>query len=328
MVAPAWAISQTVLSGAGSTFAAPMYSTWLDAYRKSRPDVQVGYQAIGSGGGIQRIMEGMVDFGASDGPMTDKQIQDYKDSHGFTMLHFPTVLGADVPAYNLPGVGELNFTGDILAGIYLGRITKWDDPLLREANPKVNLPSNRILVAHRSDGSGTTYVWADYLSKVSETWRTKVGRGTSVNWPVGLGARGNNGVSDLIQKTPYSLGYVELSYALQKGLAYGRVRNPAGNFVKADLGSVAAAATEASQNLPDDFRISITNAPGKTAFPISSFSWILIPAKIQDPNKRKAIVDFLTWVLTDGQKLTQQLVYPPVPERIVSKELAAIGRIQ
>lgn len=328
LAVPVWSISQTLVNGAGSTFAAPMYSTWLSAYQKLHPDVQINYQAIGSGGGVRQIMEGKVDFGASDGPMTDKQIQEYKDGHGFGILHFPAVLGADVPAYNVPGVGELNFTPDLLAGIYLGKITKWNDPMLHEANPKANLPSNDIVVVHRSDGSGTTYVWADYLSKVSEAWRNKVAKGFSVNWPVGLAARGNDGVSGLIEKTPYSLGYVELSYALQKQLTYGRVRNASGNFIKADLVSVAAAAVEASKDLPEDFRISITNAPGKDAFPISSFSWLLIPSKIQDAGKRKAVIDFLTWALTDGQKLTQELVYARLPERVVSRELAAISRIQ
>lgn len=328
LAGPAWSIGQTLLHGAGSTFAAPMYSSWLDAYRKIRADVQISYQAIGSGGGIRQIMEGGVDFGASDAPMTDKQMQEYKDVHGFRILHFPTVIGADVPAYNLPGAPELNFTPEILAGIYLGRITVWNDPMLHEANPKVNLPPNRIMVLHRSDGSGTTYVWADYLSKVSEDWKNKVAKGTSINWPVGLGARGNGGVSELIAKSPNSLGYVELSYAIQKHLAYGRVRNASGNFIKADLASVTAAAADVSQNVSDDFRFSITNAAGKDAYPISSFSWLLVPAKIPDANKKKAVVDFLSWALADGQKLTEQLTYARLPERVLSKELGAISKIQ
>jgi phosphate transport system substrate-binding protein len=226
----------------------------------------------------------------------------------------------------LPGSPELNFTAETLAGIYLGRITKWDDPMLREANPKVNLPSVAIVVLHRSEGSGTTYVWSDYLSKVSDAWKSKVGRGFSVNWPVGISARGNDGVSDMIARTANSLGYVELSYALQKQLTYGRVRNAAGNFVKADLASVAAGAAE--RQMSEDFRISITNTPGKDAYPISSFSWLLVPATIQNPNKRKAIVDFLTWALTDGQNLTQQLAYARLPAGVASKELAAVSKIQ
>jgi phosphate transport system substrate-binding protein len=326
--APVWAITQTIINGAGATFPAPIYSLWLKAYRGLHPEVQVNYEPVGSGAGIRRIMEGGVDFGASDAPMTDKQIREYKDNHGFAILHFPTVVGAAVPAYNLPGAPELNFTPEILAGIYLGSITKWSDPMLREANPKANLPSSDIMVLHRSDGSGTTYVWSDYLSKVSDAWRDKVGKGTSLNWPVGLGARGNDGVSELIQKTRYSLGYVELSYAVQKGLSYGAVRNASGDFIKADLASVAEAATEASQNLPDDFRVSITNAPGKSAYPICSFSWLLVPAKFQDPNKRKAFVDLLTWELKDGLNLTQNLVYARLPERVVAKELAAVAKIQ
>jgi phosphate transport system substrate-binding protein len=321
-------VAQTAITGAGASFPGPIYDLWLKTYQKAHPDVQIGYQAIGSGGGIRQILEGTVDFGATDGPMSDKQLQSYQNGHGSGLLHFATVLGADVPAYNLAGSPELNFTAEILAGIYLGKITTWDDPMLREANPQANLPSAAIVVLHRSEGSGSTYVWSDYLSKVSDPWKSKVGRGFSVNWPVGLAARGNDGVSDMIARTPNSLGYVELSYALQKQLTYGRVRNPAGNFVKADLASVAAGAAEASERMSDDFRISIINAPGKDAYPISSFSWLLIPARIQDPNKRKAIVDFLTWALTDGQNLTQQLVYARLPAGVASKELAAVSKIQ
>ncbi|HTS29175.1 MAG TPA: phosphate ABC transporter substrate-binding protein PstS [Bryobacteraceae bacterium] len=325
--APCWPADQTVVNGAGGSFPAPIYTRWLDAYKKAHPDVQLNYHAVGSGGGIRQILEGTVDFGASDGPLTDKQLQGYKDSHGFGILHLPMVLGAAVPAYNLPGGPEINFTAEVLAGIYLGKITKWDDPQIRDANPKANLPSNVIVVLHRSEGSGTTYVWSDYLSKVSDSWKSRAGTGFSINWPVGLSARGNDGVADLIARTQYSLGYVELSYAIQKKLTYGKVRNSSGNFVKADLASVAAAA-ESSTNVSEDFRFSITNAPGKDAFPIASFSWLLVPAKIEDAGKRKAIVGFLNWALSDGQGLTQDLVYARVPARIVSKELAAISRIQ
>jgi phosphate transport system substrate-binding protein len=305
-----------------------MYSAWLQAYKKIHPDVQISYQAIGSGGGIRQIMENAVDFGATDDPMSEKQLRDYRDTHGSDMLHLPTLMGAAVPAYNVPGLGDVNFTPEILAGIYLGRITKWDDSALREANPGVSLPSNNIMVVHRAEGSGTSYVWSDYLSKVSDAWRARVGRGTSLNWPVGLSARGNDGVADLLHKTSYSLGYVELGFALQKRLTYGKVRNAAGAFVKADPTSVAAAATEATTNVPEDFRISITNAPGKGAYPISSLSWLLVPAKIADPNKRKALVDFLTWALTDGQNMGSGLVYARLPQNVVSKELTALSRIQ
>jgi phosphate transport system substrate-binding protein len=290
--------------------------------------MRIDYQAIGSGGGIRRILDGSADFGATDGPMSDKQMQDFKNSHGFDVLHIPSVLGAAVPAYNVAGNPELNFTPEIIAGIYLGQITKWDDPLMHEANPKVALPSATIIVVHRSEGSGTTYVWADYLSKVSPVWKSKVGKGLSVNWPVGLPARGNQGVAELIQRTPNSIGYVELSYAMQKKIAYGRVRNSSGAFVKADMGSVAAAAGEVSTQAAGDFRFSITNAAGKDAYPIASFSWLLIPTRIQDPAKKKAIIDFLTWSLTEGQSMTQQLAYVPVPGPIASRELTAVARIQ
>jgi phosphate transport system substrate-binding protein len=325
---PAWSIAETIVTGAGASFPAPVYSMWLKAYQKIRPGAQFDYQAVGSGSGIRNIMEGKIDYGASDAPMTDKQMQDFKDKHGYGILHFPTVIGAAVPAYNVAGASDLNFTPDILAGIYLGRITKWNDPLLHEANPTANLPASDIIVTHRSDGSGTTYIWTDYLSKISDVWKSKAGKGLSVNWPVGIGARGNDGVADLIQRTPYALGYVELSYALQKHLAFGRVRNAAGVFIKADLASVTAAAADTSQSIPDDFRMSVTNASGKDAFPIASFSWLLIPSKIQDAEKKKAVVDFLTWSLKDGQSLTQDLVYARLPERVVSKELAAISKIQ
>lgn len=328
LAAPWLCQAQTAIRGAGGSFPAPVYSLCVKAYEKAHPDVQIGYDAIGSGGGIRRILEGGADFGATDGPMSDKQLQAYKDAHGFGLLHVATVLGADVPAYNLPGAGELNFTPEILAGIYLGKITRWDDPLLREANPKANLPSGTIVVLHRSEGSGSTYIWSDYLSKVSDAWKSKVGTGFSVNWPVGLSTRGSDGVSDLIARTPDSLGYVELSYALAKHLSYGRVRNSAGNFVKADLAGIGAAAEGASPRGAEDFRFSITNASGKDAFPIASFTWLLIPSKIPDAGKKQALIAFLKWALTDGQSLTQQLVYARVPEGMASRELAAISRIQ
>jgi phosphate transport system substrate-binding protein len=245
------------------------------------------------------------------------------------VLHFPTVLGADVPTYNLPGVSAvLNFTPDALAGIYLGKITKWSDPEIQKANPNVKLPHNDLVVVHRSDGSGTTYVWVDFLSKISPEWKQKVGVGTSVNWPIGLGGKGNEGVSGQIKQTEYSIGYVELVYAIQNHLPYGQVRNQAGNFVKADLASVTAAAAGAAENMPDDFRVSITNAPGKNAYPISSFTWLLVPSKIQDPGKDKVIKDFLHWMLGPGQSYTGALAYAPLPKPVVAKEEKAISRIQ
>ena len=317
-----------LLNGAGATFPYPIYSKWMNEYHKSHPDVAINYQSIGSGGGIRQVLAGTVDFGASDGPMTDEQIKQFQQQRGCDVLHFPTVLGADVPSYNLPGMrAELNFTPEALAGIFLGTIKKWNDPLLKKVNPGINLPSDNIIVAHRSDGSGTTYVWTDYLSKISEEWKTKVGKGTSVNWPVGLGGKGNEGVSGLISQIPDSIGYIELIYAVQNHLNYGRVRNSSGNFIKADLNSVTAAAAEAAQNMPEDFRVSITNAPGKNAYPISSFTWLLVPSRIQDSQKKKAIVEFLRWMLADGQNLVEALAYARLPQQVILKENPAISRV-
>jgi phosphate transport system substrate-binding protein len=275
------------------------------------------------------VTEGTVDFGASDGPMNDAQMKEFQDKRGCAVLHFPTVLGADVPSYNIPGVNaELNFTPDALAGIFLGKITKWNDPELVKANPTVKLPDKDLVVVHRSDGSGTTYVWVDYLAKISPEWKQKVGVGTSVNWPVGLGGKGNEGVAGQIRQTEYSVGYVELIYAIQNKMPYGKVKNSSGNLIKADLASVTAAAAGAAQNMPDDFRVSITNAPGKDAYPVSSFTWLLIPSKIQDANKKKVITDFLHWMLTDGQNFTEALAYAKLPKPVVTKELKAISMIQ
>ena len=318
-----------LLNGAGATFPYPIYSKWFDEYHKLHPDIQINYQSIGSGGGIRQVLAGTVDFGATDGPMTDEQLQDYKGKLGHDILHFPTVLGADVPTYNIPGFsGQLKFTPEALAGIFLGKITRWNDPAIASVNPGVNLPGNDIVVVHRSDGSGTTYVWVDYLCKVSEEWRTKVGRGTSVNWPVGLGGKGNEGVAGLVKQTPNSVGYVELIYAIQNKMPYGTVRNSAGNFINADLASVTAAATGAAKEMPEDFRVSITNAPGKNAYPISSFTWLLVPATIADGAKRTTITDFLHWMLTGGQNLAEPLAYARLPKEVVSKEVKAISRIR
>src|ERR1700688_4246846 len=295
-----WADNPLSINGAGATFPYPMYSKWFDEYHKKNANLQINYQSIGSGGGIKQVTEGTVDFGATDGPMNDEQLKAFQDKHGFPILHFPTVLGADVPTYNIPGVTqELNFTPEALAGIFLGKVTKWNDPAIASVNKGVNLPAAEILVVHRSDGSGTTYIWTDYLSKVSDEWKTKVGKGTSVNWPTGIGGKGNEGVAGLIKQTPNAFGYVELIYAVQNNIPYGTVKNSSGNFVKADLAGVTAAASGAAKEMPDDFRVSITNAPGKTAYPISSFTWLLIPDKIDDAVKRKSITDFLRWMLTD-----------------------------
>ncbi|MFY9805238.1 MAG: phosphate ABC transporter substrate-binding protein PstS [Candidatus Acidiferrales bacterium] len=314
-----------LLNAAGATFPYPIYSKWFDVYHTAHPNVQINYQSIGSGGGIRQLEAGTVDFGASDGPMSDEQLAQSK----FKILHFPTVLGADVPSYNIAGVtGELNFTQKALAGIFLGTITKWNDPELTKANPGVNLPNADIVVVHRSDGSGTTYIWTDFLSKVSDEWKNKVGKGTSVNWPVGLGGKGNEGVSGLVKQTPNAIGYIELVYAAQNGITYGKVQNASGKFVKADLAGVTAAAAGAAKDMPADFRVSITNAPGPTAYPISSFTWLLIPAHIEDTAKRDAIKGFLKWMLTDGQKYNEGLTYAQLPKSVVEKELKAISLVQ
>ena len=314
-----------LLNAAGATFPYPIYSKWFDVYHTAHPTTQINYQSIGSGGGIRQLQAGTVDFGASDGPMSDEQLAQSK----FKILHFPTVLGADVPSYNIAGVsGELNFTQKALAGIFLGTITKWNDPELTKANPGVNLPSADIVVVHRSDGSGTTYIWTDFLSKVSDEWKNKVGKGTSVNWPVGLGGKGNEGVSGLVKQTPNAIGYIELVYATQNGIAFGKVQNAAGKFIKADLAGVTAAAAGAAKNMPDDFRVSITNAPGATSYPIASFTWLLIPAHIEDAAKRDAIKGFLKWMLTEGQKYNEGLTYAQLPKAVVEKELKAISLVQ
>jgi len=313
------------LNAAGATFPYPIYSKWFDEYHKMMPNVEINYQSIGSGGGIRQLIAHTVDFGASDGPMSDDQLS----QAGFKILHFPTVLGAAVPSYNIPGVNtDLNFTQYALAGIYLGTITKWNDPVIANANPGVNLPNADIVVIHRSDGSGTTYIWTDFLSKASSDWASKVGKNTSVNWPVGLGGKGNEGVSGLLKQTPNSIGYIELIYAVQNNIPYGNVQNSSGQYVNASLDSVSAAAAAAAKTMPDDFRVSITNAPGKMAYPISSFTWLLIPQQIQDSGKRDIIKGFLKWMLTDGQKDCAGLSYAPLPGPVVTKELKAISEIQ
>jgi phosphate transport system substrate-binding protein len=317
------------INGAGASFPYPMYSKWFDEYHKKNGNVQINYQSIGSGGGIKQVTEGTVDFGASDGPMNDEQLKAFQDKHGFGILHFPTVLGADVPTYNIPGVSsELNFTSDAIAGIFLGKITKWNDPAIAGPNKGVNLPANDIVVVHRSDGSGTSYIWTDYLSKVSDDWKSKVGKGTSVNWPVGLGGKGNEGVAGLIKQTPNSFGYVELIYAIQNSMPYGKVKNSSGAIVKADLPSVTAAAAGAAKDMPSDFRVSITNAPGKNAYPISSFTWLLIPEKFSDASKRDAIKGFVSWMLTDGQNDTEALSYAKLPKEVVAMEKQALAKVQ
>jgi phosphate transport system substrate-binding protein len=325
-----WAAQNPLLiNGAGATFPNPIYSKWFDEYHKNNSNIQFNYQPVGSGAGIKQVTDGTVDFGATDGPMNDEQLKAFKDKRGSGIFHFPTVLGAVVPTYNVPGVsGALNFTPDALAGIFLGKITKWNDPAIAGANKGVNLPANEIVVVHRSDGSGTSYIWTDYLSKVSDEWKSKVSKGTSVNWPVGLGGKGNEGVTGLIKQTPNSIGYVELIYAAQNSVPYGSVKNSSGTFIKADLASVTAAASGAVNDMPDDFRVSITNAPGKTAYPISSFTWLLIPEKFQDSAKRDDIKAFLKWMLSNGQSYAEPLSYAKLPKEVIEKEKKAINNIQ
>jgi len=324
LTVPAWA-EPMLINGAGATFPYPVYSKWFDEYAKLHPDIHINYQSIGSGGGIRQASELTVDFGATDGPMNDEQLSKAK----VKLLHFPTVMGAVVPTYNIPGVtAELKFTPKALAGIFLGTITKWNDPEIAMANSGVKLPGNPIVVVHRSDGSGTTYIWVDYLSKVSPEWKEKVGVGTSVNWPVGLGGKGNEGVSGLVKQTPYSIGYVELIYAAQNKIDYGLVQNSAGKFIKASLESVTSAASGAAKAMPADFRVSLTNAPGDMSYPIASFTWLLIPEKIDDPKKGKAITGFLQWMLKDGQQYAPGLLYAPLPKEVVAMEEKAVGQIK
>ena len=319
------AFAQTTLNGAGATFPYPMYSKWFSKYHDAHPDIQFNYQSIGSGGGIRQVLAGTVDFGASDGPMTDQQLAESKTK----ILHVPTVLGAVVPAYNVSGVsGEIKFTPDALAGIFLGKITNWNDKAITAANPGVNFPKDEpIVVIHRSDGSGTTFIFTDYLSKVSSDWQSQAGKNTSVKWPVGLGGKGNEGVAGMIRQMQGSIGYIELIYAVQNKITYGTVKNAAGEFVKADLNSVTAAAASI-KNMPADFRVSITNAPGKDAYPISSFTWLLIPAQSKDAAKGKIIADFLNWMVDDGQKMTADLTYAPLPESVATKVKAEIKQVR
>jgi phosphate transport system substrate-binding protein len=315
--------AQTRLNAAGATFPYPIYSKWFNEYHNLHPDVEINYQSIGSGGGIRQLQAGTVDFGASDMPLNDANLKEL----GKSIIQFPTVLGSVVPAYNLPGVsGEIKFTPEVLAGIYLGKITKWNDPELTKANPGLKLPSQSILVIHRSDGSGTTFVWTDYLSKISPEWKSKVGSNTSVKWPVGLGGKGNEGVAGLVRQQPGALGYVELIYALQNKITFGPVQNAAGSFVKASLQSTTAAAASA-KNLASDLRVSITDPSGKDAYPIATFTYLLIPTNWQDQAKKKVMVEFLNWMLDKGQSMTTQLDYAPLPKQVVAIERTKIKDI-
>lgn len=317
--------STVLLNAAGATFPYPIYSKWFSDYHQQKPNIQINYQSIGSGGGIQQLKAGTVDFGASDMPLNDQLLGQFN----FKIIQFPTVLGAVVPTYNIPGVsGELKFTAKALSDIYLGKVTKWNDSEIAGSNPAVKLPSDDIVVIHRSDGSGTTFVWTDYLSKVNPEWKSKIGSNTSVNWPVGLGGKGNEGVSGLIKQTPDSIGYVELIYAIQNHMGYGLVQNADGKFIKASLASVTQAAAGAAAKMQKDIRVSITDAPGPETYPICSFTYLLIPETISDATKRDAIKTFLNWMLTSGQGSVEALNYARLPKAVVGIEMKHLAEIK
>ncbi len=312
------------INGAGATFPNPIYSKWFDEYNKLHPNVRINYQSVGSGAGIRQVSNQTVFFGATDGPMTNEQLQAAPGK----ILHFPTVLGAVVPVYNVPNVrSELKFTGQVLADIFLGKIARWNDQAIAKLNAGVTLPNTDITVVHRSDGSGTTYIWVDYLAKVSPEFKSKVGVNTSVNWPTGVGGKGNEGVAGLVTQSPGSIGYVELIYALQNKISYGPVQNMDAEFVKASVESVTAAAAAAAAKMPPDFRVSITNAPGKGVYPISSFTWLLLYESPKDKAQAKIMVDFMKWALTDGQRFAASLGYAPLPEGVVTLEMAALAKV-
>jgi phosphate transport system substrate-binding protein len=320
------AAAQTVqINGAGATFPNPIYTKWFSEYNKLHPNVAINYQSIGSGGGIRQLTAGTVFFGATDGPMTNDQIF----AAGARVVHLPTVLGGVVPIYNVAGApSDLRFSGRVLADIYLGKITKWNDPAVKALNPGVNLPGDEITVVHRSDGSGTSYIWCDYLSKVSPDYKKTVGVATSVNWPVGVGGKGNEGVAGLVKQSPGSIGYVELIYAIQNKIAYGSVQNAASEFVRASTDSVSAAASAAAAHMPPDFRVSITNAPGKGVYPISSFTWLLFYETPKDKVRARMMGDFVKWALTDGQKYAPELGYAPLPKEVVALEMQTLARMK
>ena len=317
------AFAQTLINGAGATFPYPLYSKWFDEYAKIDAQVRFNYQSIGSGGGIRQVAERTVDFGATDGPMTDEQL---KKAPG-ALLHIPTVLGAVVATYNLPGNPKLQFSQDVLADVFLGKIAKWNDPRIAGINPGVTLPPQPIVVVHRSDGSGTTFIWVDYLSKVSPEWEQKVGRGTSVKWPVGLGGKGNEGVAGQVKNTPGAIGYVELAYAMGNKLPAAAIKNAAGKFVEPSIESTTAAAASAAKTMPPDFRVSVTNAPGDGAYPIASFTWLLVYKDQPDAVKGKAIVNFLWWAAHEGQRYASDLLYAPLPAPVVKQIEARIREI-
>ena len=313
------------LTGAGATFPNPIYSRWFTEYSQQHPGVQINYQSVGSGAGIRQVSTKIVDFGAADVPMTDQQLGESQ----VKLFHIPTVLGAVVPVYNVPGVGsDLKFSPDVIADIYLGRINKWDDPRIARDNPGVKLPDHGILPVYRSEGSGTTFIFTDYLSKVSPDFLAKIGRAASVRWPLGIGQKGNEGVAGMIRNSPYTFGYVELIYAVQNKMSYGMVKNHDGQWIKASTDGVTAAAASASKNMPADYRVSITNAPGATSYPISSFTWLLIPVQSADPSKGKVLVDFLHWMLEHGESEAAPMTYAPLPKPVADRVLQTIKQIR
>jgi phosphate transport system substrate-binding protein len=312
------------LTGAGATFPNPIYSKWFSEYSAAHSGVQINYQSVGSGAGIQQVSQKTVDFGATDGPMTDQQIAGSK----VKLLHIPTVLGAVVPVYNIPGANDLKFSGDVIADIYLGKITKWNDPRIAKDNPGAKLPDHAILPVYRSDGSGTTYIFTDYLSKISPDFKSKIGNATSVRWPLGIGQKGSDGVAGMVRQSPFSFGYVELIYAVQNKMEFGSVKNSSGKFVKASTDGVTAAAASAAKEIPADYRVSIVNASGAAAYPISSFTWLLIPEKSDDPAKGKVLKDFLTWMLEHGESEAAGLTYAPLPKAVADKVKQTIKTIQ
>jgi len=311
------------LTGAGATFPYPVYSKWFSEYSAAHPGVEINYQSIGSGGGIRQVTAGLVDFGASDMPMTDEMLAGSK----VKLVHIPTVLGAVVPVFNIPGVGDIKFSGDVLADIFLGKISNWSDPRIAKDNPGVKLPDQKITVVHRSDGSGTSFIWTDYLSKVSPEWAGGPGKGASPSWPVGVGGKGNEGVAGLVRQLPGAVGYVELIYALQNNISFGEVKNADGKWVKASIAGVTEAAASIKK-MPADYRISITNAPGANSYPISSFTYLLIPVHAADPTKGKVIKDMLSWIVKYGESEVSALSYAPLPAALVEKELKTIYALQ
>ena len=318
-------VSAQSINGAGATFPYPIYSKWFSEYNRIHPEVKINYQSIGSGGGIRQVSDGIVDFGATDSPMTDQQIAAAK----VKTVHVPTVLGAVVPVYNLPGVGkDLNFSGDVIADIYLGKIKKWNDPRIAKDNPGINFPDQPILPIYRSDGSGTTYILTDFLVKVSPEWASRVGRNTSVRWFAGIGQKGNEGVAGLVRQAPYAFGYVELVFAAHNKMAFGAVKNPSGAFVKASIESVTAAAAATVKTLPADFRVSITNAPGAVSYPISSFTWLLVPTVSRDVAKAKAFSGFLAWMLDHGESEAAAQYYAPLPKQVQDAVRKATAQIR